>query len=79
MGVAKNLSRARALFEKSAAQGDVVAENSLGWMYENGVGVQQDNAQAIAWYQKSAAQGDSTAKERLAALNQQTAVPPQKK
>lgn len=31
-------------------------QNNLGWMYENGRGLAQDDRQAVAWYQKAADQ-----------------------
>ena len=28
--------------------------NNLGWMYENGFGVEEDQQQAVAWYRQAA-------------------------
>jgi len=42
---------------KKAEQGDVDAQNVLGWMYSEGEGVAQDNERAIYWYTKSAEEG----------------------
>jgi len=47
-----------------------VAQQNMGFLYENGWGVPRDNAQAIAWY-RFAARGHGRAKEeadRLASL-----------
>ena len=53
------------LYRQLADQGIAVAQNNLGWMYEEGNGVPMDFAEAAKWYQLSAAQGDSTAQARL--------------
>ena len=44
-------------FTLSAEQGDAYAQYSLGYMYENGRGVIQDNVRALMWYNISASQG----------------------
>ena len=48
-----------------AEQGDAVAQNNLGVMYENGQGVAQDFAEALKWYRKSAEQGYVVAQHNL--------------
>jgi len=54
------------LYEKAAAQGFAKAQNSLGFLYENGgYGVPQDNTKAREWYEKAAAQGDEDAIAKL--------------
>lgn len=45
----------------AAEQGDVRGQHSLGWMYENGTGVEKDLVKALNWYQKAADQGDKVA------------------
>ena len=40
-------------------------QNNLGWMYENGRGVQRDRVEAVRWYRRAADQGDSWAQEQL--------------
>lgn len=52
-------------FQKSAQQGDTSAENHLGTMYRQGLGVQKNFITAIYWYQKSAAQGSADAADKL--------------
>jgi TPR repeat protein len=49
--------RAMHIFQLRAAEGDAVAMNNIGWMYENGLGVPPDGRQAAAWYAKAADQG----------------------
>ena len=57
----QNYNQAFNIFKKLAEQGDAAAQNELGYMYENGEGVRQDDAQAVAWYRKAAEQGDAQA------------------
>ena len=44
-------------FTLSAEQGDAYAQYSLGYIYENGRGVIQDNVRAHMWYNIAASQG----------------------
>ena len=44
-------------FEVAANQGHVTAQNDLGYMYDMGLGVNQDLEKAVALYRKAAAQG----------------------
>ncbi len=41
------------------------AQNSLGFMYDNGQGVPQDYAEAAKWYRKAAKQGEAIAQTKL--------------
>jgi TPR repeat protein len=43
----------------------------LGWMYEQGRGIAQDDAQALAWYRKAAEQGDEQARNNLRRMEAQ--------
>ena len=61
----KNKTKAAKLFRKSAEQGHVSAQFSLGVMYETGQGVPEDKAEAIKWIRKAAEQGDEDAKKWL--------------
>ena len=47
------------LLQPLAQQGDALAQNNLGFMYQNGFGVAQNYQQAKAWYQKVLAQPDT--------------------
>jgi uncharacterized protein len=53
------------LQRKLAERGDSRAQTSLGWMYAEGRGVQQDEAEAIKWYRKASDRGDALAQARL--------------
>ena len=48
-----------------AEQGDADAQYNLGWVYENGQGVQQDYEEAVKWYTLAAEQGDAYAQFNL--------------
>jgi len=52
-------------YRKAAQQGSVRAQNNLGWMYQNGKGVPQDDVEAVRWYQKAAQQGNAKAQTSL--------------
>jgi len=51
-----------------AEAGDAKAQYRLGWMYTEGLGVQQDYAEAFMWYRKAAEQGDAEAQYVLAGM-----------
>ena len=54
--------------KKAAEQGDADARIRLGFMYDNGEGVPEDDIQAYAWISLASAQGvenSKNAKERL--------------
>ncbi len=53
------------LWRPYAARGDVEAQYNLGALYDQGLGVPQDDAQAVKWYRLAAAQGDADAQYRL--------------
>jgi hypothetical protein len=46
--------------------------SNLGFMYENGEGVEKDRAQAVSWYRKAAAAGNEYALKRLKELGEDT-------
>ncbi len=52
----KDYSSAMTWFRKAAEQTNPVAENNIGWLYENGWGVQQDYAEAMNWFRKATSQ-----------------------
>ena len=53
----KDYAKAMQWYQKSAAQGDADAENTIGLLYASGFGVPKDYAKAMRWFQKGAAQG----------------------
>ena len=52
--VRQDWKKARAWYEKAAAQGHAKSINMLGLIYEQGLGVRQDYAKARAWFEKGA-------------------------
>ena len=48
-----------------AEQGDAWRQFRLGWMYDNGKGVPENDAEAVEWYRKSANQGFRSAQFSL--------------
>jgi TPR repeat protein len=42
-----------------AAQGNAFAQNKLGWMYQKGIGVPQNQNEAVKWYRLAAEQGSA--------------------
>ena len=53
---------------KAAVKGDVRAQNNLGYLYENGLGIPQDFTQALQWYKRAADGGLADAQYNLATL-----------
>lgn len=66
----KDYSSAMTWFRKAAEQGDPAAENNIGWLCENGWGVQQDYAEAMNWFRKAAGQGYAIAQTNIGFLYQ---------
>ena len=64
-------------FRKSAEEGDAYAQNRLGLLYCEGVGVPQDYRQAKGWFEKAAEQGYAEAQVNLGTLYLQGNGPPQ--
>ncbi len=52
-------------FRPLAEQGDAAAQFYLGFMYETGQGVAQDDAEAVKLYRRAAEQGDADAQNNL--------------
>ena len=52
----------------AAEQGDAVAQYNLGVMYDNGIGVPENDAEAVKWYRKAADQGHAKAQFNLGVM-----------
>ena len=59
-----DLQETRALAE----QGNAVAQNNLGYAYDNGFGVPEDDAEAVRWYRLAADQEYAIAQFNLGAM-----------
>jgi TPR repeat protein len=55
-------------FRPLAEQGDAIAQNKLGWMYNNGRGVPVDDTEAVRWYRLAAEQGNAYAQHQLGTM-----------
>ncbi len=64
-GVAKDLERAYPLLRQAAEQGHLDAQNMIGVMLCDGLGVQRDQAEGMKWYRKAALEGHVKAQSNL--------------
>ena len=62
----QDYATARQWYEQAAAQGLADAQTSLGMLYEEGLGVPQDNVRTYMWYSLAAAHSIG-ASQKLAA------------
>jgi hypothetical protein len=60
--------QATSWYRKAADQGNATAQHYLGWAYECGCGVPEDDEQAAFWYRKAANQGDATGQFMLGSM-----------
>ena len=61
-------TRAVAACRHLAERGDAVGEARLGYLYQAGLGVQQDFAAAARWYRLAAGKGNAAAQNNLGSL-----------
>jgi hypothetical protein len=61
-------TEAIAWLQSAAKQGLPAAQSSLGYAYQTGDGVEQDDATALRWYESAARQGDARAAASARAL-----------
>lgn len=66
----EQLRQARILYEQFAKQGDQSAQLKLGYLFEQGIGVNPDYNQALSWYTMAANQGQKDAQYLLGRLYQ---------
>ena len=55
-------------YQRAAQQGDTTAQNNIGVMYANGIGVDQDHEEAINWFRQAGQQGDTTAQNSIGVM-----------
>lgn len=65
IGVVENAREAAKWFKKSAKQGNIDAQTSLGTCYRDGYGVEQNYKEAAMWYRKAADRGGVSAQNSL--------------
>ena len=56
------------LYRVLADQGDARAQDNLGVLYENGLGVPRNYAEAEKWYRRAASQGNANAQNNLGVM-----------
>jgi TPR repeat protein len=64
----KNYQEAYKLLYPLAEQGDATAQDCIGAMYCEGLGVEKDEATAAVWYEKAAEQGFADAQNAIGAM-----------
>ena len=64
----KNYAEAFKWLSRAAERGYAMAQNNLGGMYANGLGVEKNEAEAVKWYRKAAEQGRAMAQNNLAVM-----------
>lgn len=73
----RNFDKAAEWYLKAAEAGNAEARNSLGFLYDHGVGVEKDPAEAAKWYKLAARQGHLQAQNNLGLMYVQGAGVPQ--
>jgi TPR repeat protein len=66
--VAQDYAKAREIWEKLAAKGDMEAANSLGYLYQFGLGTPRDAKKAIVLYTQAAERGHANAANNIGVL-----------
>lgn len=64
-GIGQDDNKAVYWYEKSAKQGHIDGQFYLGWIYDEGLGVEIDDEQPMYCYQQSAKQGHAKAQNNL--------------
>ena len=62
---AKDYETAFKYFQPAAEQGHAQGQAWLGWLYEHGHGVEQDDGESVKWYRLAADQGVAWAQDNL--------------
>jgi TPR repeat protein len=68
--VVQDFQEAFTWFRRAADGDEADAQNDLGTMYANGVGVGRDHDAAVRWYRRSAANGNTIAQDNLLKLGE---------
>jgi TPR repeat protein len=66
--VKQDFAQAARLFRPPAEEGHPRAQNNLGALYDQGLGVEQNDEQAARWFRSAAEQGHPTAQFNLSQL-----------
>ncbi|MFX4354935.1 tetratricopeptide repeat protein, partial [Acinetobacter baumannii] len=60
--------RSAVFIERAAELGSALAQNNIGLMYAQGLGVKQDKRKAAGWYEKASEAGVAEAQFNLAQM-----------
>ena len=66
--IAEDYTTAVSILKPLAKKGDADAQNALGYLYAQGLGVERDYEEARRWYQKAVSQGHAKAQGNLGGL-----------
>lgn len=61
----KDYQNAFNYYKSAAEKGHVPAQNTVGYMYQMGQGIEKNNEQALKWYKLAATQGNMEAQDNL--------------
>ena len=64
----REMGKALAYWRVAAFQGHAGAQNSLGFLYDQGYGVEQNEHEAFAWFHRAALRGQAKAQYNLALM-----------
>jgi TPR repeat protein len=64
----KDYAEAMRWYREAADQGNAQAQSNIGVLYENGLGVAQDDVEAGRWYGKAADQGNASSQNNVGRL-----------
>jgi len=67
-GVSQDRAEATRLYRLAAEQGNIHAQDALGFVYLDGVGAQRDYAEAAKWFRRAADQGNVDAQFNLGGM-----------
>ncbi|MBE9552475.1 MAG: sel1 repeat family protein, partial [Proteobacteria bacterium] len=67
-GVAQDFAQAARLFRAAAEDGHARARNNIGALYDQGLGVDQNDEEAVRWFRAAAEQGHPSAQFNLGQL-----------
>ena len=66
--IKRDFTKAAFWYQRASEQQNTKAQCSLGWMYETGSGVEQNNEKSVFWFCKAANRNNREAQEKLTKL-----------
>ena len=68
MGLSRRIQDDRTWYRRAAERGSASAQNRLGVMYRDGVGIAQDYEAAVGWFRPAAEQGHAGGQNNLGVM-----------